>query len=142
MGKLTEYIDKKREEEENLIVHNILTNESAFQAFIENIEDLDFSSELIAIGNDGIHGIYDLRVLLDESAIKYSNSSQYPYKIRVDTAEKELFMHPHRKSYRGNTTVENLDTWLNENLPASKLKKEDVSDEVNLIQDLKKVLKK
>jgi len=141
MGKLTEYIEKKKSDDENMLAHNILINDSAFQKFIENIEDLDFSADFVSIGNDGIHGIYDIKVLLDESPIKYSNSDKYPYKIRIDTAEKELFMNPHRKSYRGNKTVENLEIFLNENLPVSKFKKEEERPEVNLIEDLKKILK-
>ena len=42
MGKLTDYIDDKRAKEENINSHNIIKNDSAFQRFIENIEDLDF----------------------------------------------------------------------------------------------------
>jgi hypothetical protein len=48
MSKLSDYIDKKREEEENILAHNIITNDSAFQKFIEKVEDLDFSASFIS----------------------------------------------------------------------------------------------
>ncbi len=119
MGKLSDYIAKKRETEENIQTHNIITNEASFARFLENIEDLDFASSLN--NNFPTHtkekGIYTLRVLLDESPIKYPNSENYPFIITMDTQKKEIYMAPHSKSYIGIKELENLDEWLNDNLP-------------------------
>ena len=137
MGKLTDYIEKKKAEEENALAHNIITNDSAFQKFLENVEDLDFSAEFIEESNG--KGIYRLRVLLDESPIAYPNSEGYPYIIKVDTDKKELYVRPHTKSYVGNKTLENLDEWLNDNLqpPATRnLKEDDKADKaIRAIKD-------
>lgn len=129
MSKLSDYIDKKREEEENILAHNIITNDSAFQKFIENVEDLDFSASFISEANG--KGIYDLKVLLDESPIKFPNSEGYPYTVRIDTDKKELYVKPNTKSYVGNETLENLDIYLNDTLQppvARKIESEDKAD--------------
>lgn len=129
MGKLTDYIDKKKEAEENALAHNIISNDSAFQKFLENVEELDFSASYIEEANG--KGIYDLRVLLDESPIKYPNSEGYPYIVRIDTDAKELYVKPHTKSYVGNETLENLDIYLNDTLKppvARKIESEDKAD--------------
>ena len=97
MGKLTDYIDDKRTKEENINSHNIIKNDSAFQRFIENIEDLDFSASFISHSEkEPDKGIYDLRVLLDESPIAYPNSEGYPYIVRIEYLNDTLPV-PHDK---------------------------------------------
>ena len=117
MGKLTDYIDDKRAKEENINSHNIIKNDSAFQRFIENIEDLDFSASFISHSENEKEpdkGIYDLRVLLDESPIKYPNSEGYPYTVRIDTGTEAIYMGPSKMNYHGNKNLTNLA----ESLPA------------------------
>ena len=133
MGKLTDYIDDKRAKEENINSHNIIKNESAFQRFIENIEDLDFSASFISHSENEKEpdkGIYDLRVLLDESPIKYPNSEGYPYIVRIDTGTEVIYMGPSKMNYHGNKNLTNLAEYLNDTLPVPHDKKleEDKAD--------------
>lgn len=133
MGKLTDYINDKRAKEENINSHNIIKNDSAFQRFIENIEDIDFSASFIRSSENEKEpdkGIYDLRVLLDESPIKYPNSEGYPYVVRIDTGSEVLYMGPSKMNYHGNKSITNLAEYLNDTLPVphDKKLKEDKSE--------------
>ena len=133
MGKLTDYINDKRAKEENISSHNIITNESAFQRFIENIEEIDFSASFISASENEKEpdkGIYDLRVLLDESPIAYPNSEGYPYVVRIDTGSEFLYMGPSKMNYHGNKNLTNLAEYLNDTLPVphDKKLKEDKSE--------------
>lgn len=126
MGKLTDYINDKRAKEENISSHNIITNESAFQRFIENIEEIDFSASFIKSSeneNEPDKGIYDLRVLLDESPIAYPNSEGYPYVVRIDTGTETLYMGPSKMNYHENKSLTNLAEYLNDVLPVPHNKK-------------------
>ena len=138
MGKLTDYIDDKRVKEENINSHNIIKNDSAFQRFIENIEDLDFSASFISHSEkEPDKGIYDLRVLLDESPIAYPNSEGYPYIVRIDTGAEVIYMGPSKMNYHGNKNLTNLAEYLNDTLPVPHDKKLEEDKADNAVKALK-----
>lgn len=106
MGKLTDWKKEKEAEQKRQTENNIIMNPAAFELFLENIEDLDFDFKK----RDA--DMFEIRVLLIESSIKYPKKENYPFVVYIGrnyTAEKMmggkvidevvLTMGPHTKTF-------------------------------------------